>query len=576
MKRIAWIGAAATCTLALWMIAQVQSPPTSPAALMPNGALLYLEAQDFHSLIHDWNASQAKRTWLAGDDYAGFSRSRLFQRLSQAQDEFSATATIPADANLLGSVAGSESALALYDIGNLQFVYVTRMEEAKAAATPLWLARDKFEQRAEGAARFYLREDQQSNRTAAFALDKGWLILGTRADLVAGVLDRIEGTETRGLREESWYADAVKQASAPPGDLRMVLNLESIVPSPYFRSYWVQRNITELKQYRAAICDLHRTDEEYRENRVLLRAPEATARSSGDVTPLMALAPDDAVFASAQASPSPEQVLLEMREYVLDPRPHQVKTETTAPSATAIENAGKASDLEQRIDLAPVGTKESDPYAVLRGLVTSASPNAVLAVYRTLSSTRQMFVGIERGMVVQAASPWSEAEVRDAVSATFRRDVTTSQLGIGWGSRVGAEVNMMAMDGSIPLYLAVRGNRLYMSSSDSLLSAMLNRDSSPAAAGNEPVTYEARFQHSAREQQVFSKLAGCLDAAGHGAADSGVVADENPSEGQAPAFLSGNIASLSRMWSNMRRETVTEKDQGATVAQTVVYEWSPK
>jgi hypothetical protein len=167
MKRIAWIGAAAACSAALWLIAQVQTPQPGPASLMPDGALLYLEANNFHSLLHEWDASQAKRAWLAGDDYAGFSRSRLFQRLSQAQDEFSTTATVPTDANMLGSVAGGESALALYDIGNLQFVYVTRMEEAKAEATPLWLARDKFEQRAEGAARFYLREDPQSNRTAA-------------------------------------------------------------------------------------------------------------------------------------------------------------------------------------------------------------------------------------------------------------------------------------------------------------------------------------------------------------------------------------------------------------------------
>lgn len=576
MKRIAWMSVAAACAAALWLIAQVQTPQPGPASLMPDGALLYLEAKDFHSLLHDWDGSQAKRTWLAGDDYAGFSRSRLFQRLSQAQDEFSATATVPTNANMLGSVAGGESALALYDIGNLQFVYLTRMEEAKAKATPLWLARDKFEQRAGGATRFYVREDQQSNRTAAFAIDKGWLILGTRADLVAGVLDRLDGAETRGLPDESWYADTVKQAATVRGDLRMALNLEKIVASPYFRSYWVQRNITEMKQYRAAMCDLYRTDKEYRENRVLLRAPGATPRASGDVARLVVLVPDDAVFASAQASPPPEQVLAAMRENLLDSGPRTEQAETNAPPPAAIENAGRASDLEQRIDVAPVLAKEVDPYAALRELVQSARPNAVLEVYRTVSSTKQMFVGIERAMVVQGAEPWSEQALRDAVSATFRRSVTASRLGIGWSSHMGPGGSVASLDGSISLYIAVRGNRIYMATSDGLLSAMLNRDSAPAASQNQPVTYEAEFRHSEREQQVFGKLAGRLDAAGHDVAGSGEAADEGPGDGQGPAFFSGNIASLSRMWSSMTREIVMEKDQGATVTQTVVYQWTQK
>jgi len=32
--------------------------------------------------------------------------------------------------------------------------------------------------------------------------------------------------------------EAVKQATDERGDLRMVLNLEKIVSTPYFRSYW--------------------------------------------------------------------------------------------------------------------------------------------------------------------------------------------------------------------------------------------------------------------------------------------------------------------------------------------------
>lgn len=574
MKRALWICVAgAALAAAIWLVAQVRTPSPAPSALMPDGALLYLEAKDFRSLLNDWNASEEKRAWLAGDNYAAFSRSRLFERLSQAQDEFSTTASVPADSNLLTQVAGDQSALALYDIGNLQFVYITRMDEARAEATPLWQVREKFEQRQEGQDLFFVREDQQANRTAAFAIHKGWLILGTRADLVAGVLDRLDGQNARSLPDESWYADAVRQAARVPGDLRMVLNLEKIVPSPYFRSYWVQRNITEMKQYRAALCDLERGGKEYRESRVLLRVPDSVARASGNVAPLLDMVPDDAAFASAQASPSPDAVTAAFREGVLDPRVRQAAVQTFAPPAAQAANAGAAADLEQRIDVAPVLVNETDPYAELRQLLQSADLTGILQVYRTQSSPNNMFVGIERGIVVQSAVAWKEAAVKDALSATFRRGLTASQLGIGWSSQAVPGGTVAKINGSLSLLMAVRGNRLYLANSENLLSAMLSREKPGTASADEGITYEADFHHDVRELKAFTNLAGRLDAAGHATPSAGNAGTDTGSDGQAPAFFSGNIASLSQMWSQVAREKVTEKDQGAIVLQTVVYEW---
>ena len=54
-------------------------------------------------------------------------------------------------------------------------------------------------------------------------------------------------------------------AAGAVGDLRMVLNLDKIVPSPYFRSYWVQQNVTDMRAYTAAVSDLFRSKQEYRE-----------------------------------------------------------------------------------------------------------------------------------------------------------------------------------------------------------------------------------------------------------------------------------------------------------------------
>jgi hypothetical protein len=354
------------------------------------------------------------------------------------------------------------------------------------------------------------------------------------------------------------------------------LNLEKIVPSPYFRSYWVQRNITEMKQYRAALCDLERGDKEYRESRVLLRVPGSAAQASGDVAPLLALAPADAAFASAQASPGADAVTGALREGVLDPRVQQVAGEATAAPAVQFENAGTASDLEQRIDVAPVLVNEADPYSELRQLLRSSDLTGLLQVYRTQSSPNGMFVGIQRGIVVQSASAWKETAVEDALSATLRRGLTASQLGIGWSQVAVERGTAWKLDGSIPLLMAVRTNRLYVANSEALLSAMLSRGTGLEASASEGITYEADFVHDARERQAFANLAGRLDAAGHGSRSAGNADTDTGTDGQVPAFFSGNVGSLSQMWSRVARERVTEKDQGAFVSQTVVYEWQQR
>ena len=111
----------------------------------------------------------------------------------------------------------------------------------------------------------------------------------------AGALSPQHRREPRDVYKRQ--AEAVKQAAANPaqvarGDLRMVLNLDKIVQTPYFRSYWVQRNITEMKQYTSAVSDLYRTRESYREERVLLRRAPRNTDPGGDIAALAALAPD--------------------------------------------------------------------------------------------------------------------------------------------------------------------------------------------------------------------------------------------------------------------------------------------
>jgi hypothetical protein len=106
-----------------WAAYQAAATPEAPLSrYVPSGPLLYLQAKDFSALLADWNRSPQKQAWLAGSNYEVFSRSRLLLRLKDAGKQFATAAGLPPDMNFLSQVAGSESALALYDIGKLQFV----------------------------------------------------------------------------------------------------------------------------------------------------------------------------------------------------------------------------------------------------------------------------------------------------------------------------------------------------------------------------------------------------------------------------------------------------------------------
>ena len=548
----------------------LKAKPELPA-LLPEGALLSIEARDFSSLLHDWDTSEEKRAWLTSDNYSAFSNSRLFGRLSQAQNEFSAAAGLPTDTDLLNRVAGRESCLGLYDIGNLEFVYVTRLEQQRIESTPLWQIRGKFEQRTEAGTTFYVHKDVQSSRVAAFAAKDGWLILGTREDLVAGVLDRLGGISSHNLFGEGWYAEAVKQAAGERGDLRMVLNLDQIVRTPYFRSYWVQGNITEMKQYTSAVSDLYRTRESYREERVLLRRASKNTDPGGDIAALAALAPEDAGFYAADAQPDPESLLQRLRENILEIKPERTESaEVNAPPSVAAQNPGSAGQLDVRIDQAPVTPPTVDAFESLRRLLRSQQPVASLEVFTARPPRDGVFVTLQTGMVISAPRGWDEDAVCDAVASALPSGLSAGKLGVHWEKRSSAAGDYLALDGDLPLYIQVNGKQLLLANDSALLEQiLLRRQVAGQAAGRDGVTYTALFRHT-REQDNFRLLMAQLDQAGH---PSGAGAQGTAADGQSPSFFSGNMAGLGRVFSKVESEKLEEKDQGTRVLQTVTYRW---
>jgi hypothetical protein len=555
------------CIGASWAAFQALAPEAAPLSrYVPAGSLLYLQAKDFSALLSDWNASPQKASWVKSKNYEVYSRSRLFLRLEGAGKQFASAAGLPPDMNFLTQVAGAQSALALYDIGKLEFLYITKLPSASSAQSALWQTRAKFETRSAAGLTFYVRRDPESQREVAFAVNGDFLILATREDLLAGALQLMSGSKDRTIEAEQWWSQSVA-AGGPVGDLRMVLNLEKIVPSPYFRSYWIQRNITDMKQYSAAVSDLFRSGGEYREERVLLKksatsGDATTSEGATAVADLLRLARADTGVYEVKATPSAADCLDVLETKILSPHRGPAVAQQTAPDVQLSSGeTGSSSDLETRIDQAPLKTSaSSDASAPLKDLFQKAQVRAILQVQSTERDKDGVFVRIHSGVAFLAASDWPETSVRSTLVDFLRPSLTASNLGLQWQARSGYQ----ELDGLWNFSVVVRGKYLLLSDDSALLKSMVANMNQKTA--QKPAVLVAGFHH-ARERESFARLTRLLD---HRGANLGGAPASEPY----PQFFSDNLASFSAVLAGVSSQTILVRDASDKVFQTVTYEWS--
>jgi hypothetical protein len=552
-------------SLASWAL--MQAPPGRPlSAIVPSGPVVVLEAQDFSRLLQDWNGSSEKQRWLDSPNYRTFSRSRLFYRLSEAHSEFTAAAGFSADMPLVESIAGTESALALYDIGELRFLYITRLGSARALENMLWQSRANFEPRNAAGRDYFVRTDAQSGRQAAFAATDEYLLLATAEAPLAQALTLLAGQGGPAVTNDAWYRDAA-QASSGRGELRLTLNMEALARSPHFRSYWIQGNVSGLRQYRAAVIDLHRENGVLREQRVFLRAadyepPAAVGGREQALAQVLRLAPPQAGLYRAWAAPQSEQVIELLRQKLLDPAAGPRTQSDSAPQVVLGEGTvGSQAALETRIDEPPPALS-SGRFAPA-ALETLFARNAVTAVLETESSragVEGVFVNSDAAIVLLGVSEWDLPAVFESLATSIHGRLTVSALGAGWTQRSIGGRTAYALDGVAPLAIAVQGRFLLVANSSAALEALLARMTQPPAAPG--ASFVAGLRHD-QERGNYQKLMAHLDFLQGG---------QTFGNEREPFFFSESMASLSETLSRVQSVTRRVEDRGASVSDTVIYQ----
>jgi hypothetical protein len=575
--------------------------------MLPQGALLTIEAKDFSALLRRWNTSSEEQAWLKSENYSVFSRSRLFGRLSDAQKEFAQAAGLPPDAAFLNEVAGGESVFAWYDIGKLEFLYITRMPQGSADRTRLVQMRGKFATRQIGSQAFYVRTSADLSqpddtpagdaRTVAFAVSGDWLLLATREDLMAGALTLLaahsgnsaiaNAPEQTSVSQEAWFVDARAAAPKDPGDLRMTLNLDKIVPTPYFRSYWVQQNITEMKRYRSAVADLYTGEGDFREERVLL--PESTLESSGfapNLAVLTALLPQDAGVFRAVAAPGVDSAVASLDEKLIDPTTGSFQDTRIAPDADlTVNEVGSASDLETRIDAAPLAHPvKGAELAPLRQALAVSSLDGMMTVSRTGSAADGIWIPFQSAVVLSAQRDWDVPAMQSALRQALAARLTAGGLGLAWKPVKIKDGSYFEISDTRPLEMAARGKLCILADDPGLMREMLSRASGgkrdrersrksgtgaqleTAMPKTSDATLIAGFDLT-QERANFARWSALVDRTHSG------TAGEGSDSGNEPNFFSQNMRSLGDAFAPLESERIVERRDGSLTRQTVTYAW---
>jgi hypothetical protein len=544
--------------LALWLGAQVQSGQAGRkqlAEIAPGNALVWVEAKDLKAMVAGWDGSPEKKTWLESSTYQSYLRSKLALRLAEVQKAYADGIGVNPGYELLTNLAGSESGVAVYDVGKLELLFLTRLPAASIGQTLLMQGRAKFQARNAGGQPYYVKST--SDGTVAFAAVGDLLLAGSREDLVAGALQLLAGQQRPSIRQERWFSDALAKASPGAPDVRMLINVERTVKTAHFRSYWIQQNITDLGQYYAAISDLRMDSPAWTEQRVLLRREPVAAVDETGVARLSKFVPPDMGFYRAWAKPTRNELESLLSERIVPPgggRGAINPEDSRAPGGGIEASSGDEDQLEDRVDVADSGgasTMLSSPLPVVR--LAESRVEAVAEMRATRAASGGVLVAIDSALVLLSSANWDENAVKAAVLASAERAWSAGAL--TWNRRGAAAT--WELSGLNPVHVWLQGPVLVIASSASLLDKI--------TAANGPVAQGAvlaGYRHGA-ERGNYARIMGHIDS-------PQIPATQNGST-RPPMLFSETLGDLGKILQRVEALSMESKDDGSAVKQTVIY-----
>lgn len=274
------------------------APPINPppkdvaamAALFPGKPLVFLYAPDLASLLSKARESGPTKNYLESRGMERFKESRLFLKLEVRMNELAGLIGQDLKPGDLMPLAGGRSGFGLYDIGELRFIYVTKISAEKLAATALWAARDQAQELEVQGSPCYMIVSGEGGSAVYFGMAGDYLVVSNMEDGFKDAFARAQGdgAEAGSLLNDPGFKTAFP-ARISVHDLLMFLDQAALAENPYFRRYWIYRNQGDISWIETALVDLELTGETWTESRYYVSRSIPDSLTNRDLSPCLDL-----------------------------------------------------------------------------------------------------------------------------------------------------------------------------------------------------------------------------------------------------------------------------------------------
>jgi len=186
------------------------------AGVTPRGAMLYVQARDLSALMKMWVASGVRDKFYKSKSFADFSDSHAYLKLQGRKKDFETALGFGLDEGRLAELAGGASAVAVYDIGKLELVFVTEVGRERAIATAMFKQAPQFQERSSDSGVYYVRDvttdGGRLNQQFCFAHSSGKLLVTTSEGLMIRAL-----ANAKSAGADSLLADVTAMAELAKG-----------------------------------------------------------------------------------------------------------------------------------------------------------------------------------------------------------------------------------------------------------------------------------------------------------------------------------------------------------------------
>ncbi|HYP26719.1 MAG TPA: hypothetical protein VE262_08380 [Blastocatellia bacterium] len=585
------------------------------AGSAPRGALLYLQARDLSALMRTWVASPVRDEFYKSRSFSAFSNSRVFLKLQQRREDFEKAVGFGLGEERLAELAGGASALAIYDIGALEMIFVTEAPRERAIATVMFKQAPQFQERSADGVAYYVRDVTSDfgrlKQQFCFAYSGGKLIVTTTEGLMVRALRNEKGGGADSLLP-SVLATAERARGFAAHEVTMWLDQGKLNANRYFNNYWLHQNVRESKGddstlagIESGLVDLQLTRGSMVEQRwFVLRAegrqPRPAPVSAEQAGAFARFAPADAHLIEVRAGDPGGRLGETIFSSLFGRLPDETRLSSQVPDRTRSSDddsrgsarAERYSRLDARFDNdvdddmslsparasdakaqpnnpAPPPSQTSGLTGRLEGVMAAASPAGYCEIVRSRMDRDRPFARFERAIVVEMKGAASldraalEKIVADEMRARFVVSGVDPQLAWQAESSVRYLAQSLLEQGAA---YSVSDRYLVLASSREFARDILQA----AATQSAPQSIDGDVEFYAvvkiaDAKPVFDKLMSKLD--GKTEADG-----QDEGEGGEVKFFSENISSLIGA-SKIREARLRRVTDGAVVSERVIYSW---